>query len=614
MSYLSPIEQKEVNDALQSVEQYQQLKQDPIIGKTFFKKYKATNKIAEGAFGVIYEGINLNTKEQIAIKLEDQSQYNILEKEAYILYNIKGFGIVDIISFGRNKKYNIMIQPLLGNSLYQIYLNCKKQFTLKDICLIGLECLKRIKWIHNKNFIHRDIKPENFLVGKKDPRIIYIIDFGLSKKYRSERTMKHIQFCLTKKLTGTARYASVNALKGFELSRRDDLESFCYMILFFLLKKLPWQGIKAQTQAKRYKKICDLKEMFDIDNYKKIIPFEIIKIFKQVKKLKFDENPDYYEMIDSFEHLLKKLNYKENETFSWIVDPRILNLKKSVDIYQRKKSYKRRILTNIEKNINLKKHSPELLHKNKSCNKIETHQSLDSAIINLKNVSINQSEMLNSTNIKDSINYQPNNESIKKIDINNSNNNNEQITSRSRKACLEYNLDEDEKRKIYNFNEKQYKEYKDKIKINNYNNNNKKLINTSHNNLNFNKKLAYGDNFLEKSHKLTNSYNVLATNDTTDRNFILDKIKLNPYLQNFQMNSFDFYNNKKNITNELNKTNNKKNSQINRINVYNKNNDFYLNRFTKKKINKNFMYRIDSFNNKLVEYTRFVDRKKSFNK
>ena len=88
MSYLNPIEQKEVNDTLKSVEQYQQLMQDPIINKTFFKKYKATKKIAEGAFGTIYEGINLNTKDQIAIKIEDQSQYDILEKEAYILYNI----------------------------------------------------------------------------------------------------------------------------------------------------------------------------------------------------------------------------------------------------------------------------------------------------------------------------------------------------------------------------------------------------------------------------------------------------------------------------------------------------------------------------------------------
>ena len=82
--------------------------------------------------------------------------------------------------------------------------------------------------------------------------------------------MKHIQFSLTKKLTDTARYASVNALKGFELSRRDDLESFCYMNLFFILKKLPWQNVKAQNKVKRLEIICEIKELFNIDEYKKL--------------------------------------------------------------------------------------------------------------------------------------------------------------------------------------------------------------------------------------------------------------------------------------------------------------------------------------------------------
>ena len=242
MSYLNPIEKKEVNDALNAIKQVEQLQNDPNINKIFFKKYKAIKKIAEGTFGLIYEGINIKTNTPIAIKLEDRSQYNILEQEGYILFTVKGFGIVELLSFGRNKKYNIMIQNLLGDSIYKVFLNCKKKFTIKDICLIGLQCLDRIEWIHTKNIIHRDIKPENFLFGRKDPRIIYMIDFGLNKKYRSQRTMKHIQFCLTKRLTGTARYASVNALKGFELSRRDDLESFCYMIIFFFDEKITMAG------------------------------------------------------------------------------------------------------------------------------------------------------------------------------------------------------------------------------------------------------------------------------------------------------------------------------------------------------------------------------------
>ena len=329
--------------------------QDPNINKIIFKKYKLIKKIGQGTFGSIYEGINILTKEPVSVKLEDRTQNNILEFEGYTLYTLKGYGIIDLITFGRNKNYNMMVQPLLGDSLYQIFINLKKKFTLKDICLIGLQCLDRIEWVHEKNFIHCDIKPENFLMGKKDPRVIYMIDFGLSKKYRSERTKKHINFSITKKLVGTVRFASVNALKGYELSRRDDLESFCYMILFFILKKLPWQGIKCETQTKRYKKICEIKESFNIENYRKIIPMQIIEIYKYVKKLMFNEDPDYNKIRYLFKECLNKVNYKENETFSWIKDKKILNLKTIGYIQRRKSSSKKRIMDKLINNENQSK-------------------------------------------------------------------------------------------------------------------------------------------------------------------------------------------------------------------------------------------------------------------
>ena len=326
--------------------------QDPNINKIIFKKYKLIKKIGQGTFGSIYEGINILTKEPVSVKLEDRTQNNILEFEGYTLYTLKGYGIIDLITFGRNKNYNMMVQPLLGDSLYKIFINLKKKFTLKDICLIGLQCLDRIEWVHKKNFIHCDIKPENFLMGKKDPRVIYLIDFGLSKKYRSERTKRHIKFSITKNLIGTPRFASVNALKGYELSRRDDLESFCYMILFFILKKLPWQGIKCETQAKRYKKICEIKESFNIENYREIIPMQIVQIFKYVKKLSFNEDPDYNKIRYFFLDFLYKINYKENETFSWIKDKKILNLKNNGFILRKKSSSKKKIYDKLTLNEN----------------------------------------------------------------------------------------------------------------------------------------------------------------------------------------------------------------------------------------------------------------------
>ena len=345
---MSSIKRK-VLDVFKKIEKFRNQKKDPNINKIFFKKYKVLKLISKSKFSSIYEGINIKTKEKVAIKLEEQNKYNLLEKEAYTLFSIKGYGIIELISFGKNTKYNIMIQPFLGDSIINFFLKQNKNLSLSDICLISLQCIDRIEWIHKNNIIHRDIKPENFLFGNKEPRTIYLIDFGLSQKYRSKRTLKHIKYCYTRKIVGTARYASINSLKGFELSRRDDLESFFYMVIFLLLKKLPWQDIHAQSRVEKYHKILELKCIFDIDDYRILLPNEIIKMFKYVKNLKFEEEPNYSMIKNAFKLILYNTGHTDKETFSWINDKYILNSKVSPNITLRKSSLKKRILDKLDK-------------------------------------------------------------------------------------------------------------------------------------------------------------------------------------------------------------------------------------------------------------------------
>lgn len=96
--------------------------------------------------------------------------------------------------------------------------------------------------------MHRDIKPENFLMGLgKKSHIVHIIDFGLSKRYRDSKTHQHIQYKENKNLTGTARYASVNAHLGIEQARRDDLESIGYVLVYLVNGSLPWQNLNVQV-------------------------------------------------------------------------------------------------------------------------------------------------------------------------------------------------------------------------------------------------------------------------------------------------------------------------------------------------------------------------------
>ena len=329
------IEKKDTPEKIISPEEEQKL-----LSSTFFKKYKPFYQKAHGSFSFIYEGINIETNEHVAIKLEPrnaQSENLLLQNEIFYLYKLRHCpGIVKIITTGRTKKYNILIEPLLGGTLYSLYLDQNKNFTLKDICLISLQCISRLESVHNKGIIHCDIKPENFCVGLRDKRIIYLIDFGISKKYRSDRTKKHIQFNITKTMCGTARYASMNALSGLQLSRRDDLESLSYMILYFLTKKLPWQGITAKSLATRYKKIYEKK--FELEKWDKFLslPIQIQNFIKYCRNLGFSEDPNYKLMKNFFYDLMKQNEFVDDKNFSWIDDKSILG-SKLPELFPRKK-------------------------------------------------------------------------------------------------------------------------------------------------------------------------------------------------------------------------------------------------------------------------------------
>ena len=160
--------------------------------------------------------------------------------------------------------------------------------------MFSIQILYRIEHVHSKFIIHKDIKPENFLIGEPDKYLIYIIDFGLSKKYKSSRTNKYVQFQLTKKFTGTARYASLNAIRGVGQFRRDYLEFISYMILYFFNNgKLPSQGISCKGKAEKYSKIYNMKKNLDLEEFCKYMPKEIIAYMDYCRKLEFEQKPDY---------------------------------------------------------------------------------------------------------------------------------------------------------------------------------------------------------------------------------------------------------------------------------------------------------------------------------
>ena len=321
-----------------------------------FGKYRLTKIIGTGSFGYVYQGKNIINNKNVAVKVEKKDNgLNLLEKESFYLYNLKGIGIPEVISFGYSGKYNILVQTLLGDTLGHIFFKNNYYFSLKDICMFSTQILHRIEHVHSKYIIHRDIKPENFLIGDPDKYLIYIIDFGLSKKYKSSRTNKHVQFQLTKKFTGTARYASINAVRGVEQSRRDDLEAIGYMLLFFFNRgKLPWQGVSCKAKAEKYIKIYTMKKNLNFEQFCKNMPKEIVTYVKYCRELEFEQKPDYEYLRGLFENILKNKGLSNDLHFSWIKDLSILkNIDKKNTISQynigkRRTSPQSRIIKKLE--------------------------------------------------------------------------------------------------------------------------------------------------------------------------------------------------------------------------------------------------------------------------
>mmetsp|Transcript_12487 Transcript_12487/g.12554 ORF Transcript_12487/g.12554 Transcript_12487/m.12554 type:complete len:202 (+) Transcript_12487:239-844(+) len=200
-----------------------------------------------------------------------------------------------------------MVQELLGSSLEDNFAVLDHRMSLRSATMICLQMFQRIENVHNHDYIHRDIKPENFLFGLgKKQSLVYIIDFGLSKKYRDSKTKQHIQYRDNRTLTGTARYASVNSHMGIEQSRRDDLEGIIYVYLYFLKGSLPWQGLKGANKQDKYMKIMNMKSNTSLDVLFRGCPSELIQIMSYIKALRFEETPNYERIKDGLQSIGRK--------------------------------------------------------------------------------------------------------------------------------------------------------------------------------------------------------------------------------------------------------------------------------------------------------------------
>ena len=299
--------------------------------------------LGNGAFSAVFASRDLtDTNKLYAIKFENSLLSNKLklEKDIYdIMYGAEGFPIV--YTYGTTKTSNYLVMDRLGPSLKELFGYCNFHFSLQTICLIAIQALTRIHDLHFKSgYIYNDIKPDNFLIGLNQTNMIYLIDMGNAKPFRiynfTTNKVEHIPYKDNiSPITNITRFSSINHQMGIETSRRDDLESLGYMLIYFANGSLPWKGGSKSNSEDKFNQMLEKKMSIPIEVYCKDLPIEFSIYMSYVQNLRFNEKPDYNYLKNLFAKLLFG-SYIEKFFFDWNISqpkevPSNLRVNKELD-------------------------------------------------------------------------------------------------------------------------------------------------------------------------------------------------------------------------------------------------------------------------------------------
>ncbi|KAG5472571.1 hypothetical protein LSCM1_03975 [Leishmania martiniquensis] len=294
--------------------------QDVLIGGRFCIQ----ERLGGGAFGEVFKGIEVHTGLPVAMKMEltkdvHRSHLN-LENRIYKKFNEcpVTVGIPKSYYCGRVGDYTVMVMSLLGPCLEDLFDACHRKFSFKTVCMIGIQIVQRLQYLHSVGYLHRDIKPENFVMGLgPNSHIVYVIDVGLSKAWR-DSTGKHTPYAEGKSLTGTARYVSINTHQGIQQSRRDDLESVSYLLAYFVRGNLPWQGLKSPKRDARFERIRDVKIATSPAELCKGCPHQLADFVEYTRSLQFEAEPDYGYCVKLLSSAIADMGEEYDYCYQWI--------------------------------------------------------------------------------------------------------------------------------------------------------------------------------------------------------------------------------------------------------------------------------------------------------
>lgn len=291
------------------------------MAESTLSDYQIGDELGRGAFGRVVKAFHRKTLKEVAIKIENRqmSKHLSLLLEQEMLQVLQGPGVPGYIDFFTEGECSYLVMELLGLSVYQRFVKSGKKFTEKTVLMIADQALARIELIHSKHYIHRDIKPENFITGlNSNGNLIYLIDFGLAKKYYNESCSLHIPYKEEKAFAGTLEFASRNAHLGVQMSRRDDLESLMYTIIYLYTGTLPWLSRLNLSKEEKTSKIRLTKLLCTLSDLTQNLPPELKELTKYVLKLEFEETPDYSMMRGLIRHAAHAREIRFDWRFDWM--------------------------------------------------------------------------------------------------------------------------------------------------------------------------------------------------------------------------------------------------------------------------------------------------------
>ena len=273
-------------------------------------KYKLMSKLNQGSFGQVYKAENIRTGDLVAIKIEKKTnEIRSLKAEAKIYqYLAKLDGFPQLKWYGTTDKITYLVTDLLDHSISGM-VKMYGRLQMKSVLLFGKQMIQRLQTLHDYHLIHRDIKPENFMINKSTNKI-FLIDFGFCKRFNYDG--KHIEQGVIRSIIGTPNFVSVNVHKGIEPSRRDDIESCLYIMIYMLFGKLGWDKEVDQINISLKK-----EQLTNISQTLTTIPHFLKELIVYTRTLEFDECPDYNEIVNIFEKVFKELGYEEDDIYEY---------------------------------------------------------------------------------------------------------------------------------------------------------------------------------------------------------------------------------------------------------------------------------------------------------